>query len=422
MSTQNNIEHHDAADTAALQSALQRRTSVWKPLVATVAFMSVMGGLVAFGALPRLERKRDVLATNEKMRSLSHRVTVVPAAQSPPTRSLTLPSSLKPNATTELFAQATGYVKERRVDIGDQVKTGDLLAVLDVPLLNEELNRARAALKEAEAACAVLARNHELAKSTLERWKSVEPPGAVSKQELDERQSAVESANAAFAAGEATIVSRRADVQRLEQSQAFSRIVAPFNGTITNRDTEIGDYVASGSAGKPLFRLADTQTLRAFVDVPQTFAPGIVVGGTANIRVREQQGKVYTGTISRTSGALDERTRTLRVEVRIPNESGALMSGSYAQIELVLPRDVRAVVVPGSAVLIRAEGVRVPTVTSSGQLQYNTVRIGRDLGSEVEILEGLKGDEQIVVNMADEIPEGTVVDVVPLNKPAPAAR
>lgn len=410
---------HAAREREQLAAALGRRTPLWKPVLFVILLVAVAGALVVGGAAPRAERQRETIATNEALRALRGRVTIAPIKLAPPTRTLTLPASLRANASAELFAQATGYVRERKVDIGDRVAAGDVLAVLDVPMLDEELNRARAALAEAEAAREVLARNLALAQSTIDRWRAVEPPGAVSKQELDERQSAFESARASLAAGEAAIASRRADVLRLERSKEFARIVAPFAGTITARDVEVGDYVSGAGTGKPLFRLEDTSTLRAFIDVPQSFAPGVTAGAPARVTLRELPGRLFQGTIARTSGALEERTRTLRVEISVPNEDGALLAGSYAQVELELARDTRAVIVPGSALLVRAEGPRVAIVDADNRLRYRAVRVGRDLGSEVEITEGLAGDERVVVNMADELPDGTAVEPVPL--PAPAA-
>lgn len=415
------VAEHAALERAKLAAALQRRTPLWKPVLFLAVLVIGAGTLVAVGAVPRAERQREIEATNAALKALGKRVTFVNGKLAPATRTLSLPATLRANASADLFAQATGYVRERKVDIGDRVAAGDVLAVLDVPLVDEQLNSARAALAEAEAARDVLARNLALAQSTLERWRAVEPPGAVSKQELDERQSAFESARANLNAGEATIASRKADVVRYERGQAFARIVAPFAGTVTARDVEVGDYVSGTGGGKALFRIADTRTLRAYVDVPQSFAPGVAAGGAARVTLREQPGRAVSGVIARTSGVLDERTRSLRVEISVPNENGALLAGSYAQVELELARDVRAVIVPGAALIVRAEGPRVAIVDAANELHYRAVGVGRDLGSEVEITSGLAGDERVVVNLADELPEGSVVEPVALPVAAPPA-
>lgn len=415
--TTNVHDHDEKREQAELRDALARRTPAWKPIVCAVALVLGVGVLVALGAAPRAARQKEIEATNAALRSATRRVTFVTAKLAPALRTLTLPASLRADANADLVAQTSGYVRERRVDIGDRVHAGDLLAIIDAPLVDEESNRARAALAEAEAAQNVLAHNLSLAQSTLERWRAVEPPGAVSKQELDERSSALESARANHAAGLATIASRRADVQRLEREQGFARIVAPFDGTITTRNVDVGDYVGASGAPKLIFQIADTRVLRAYLDVPQSFAQGVKTGASARVLLKDRPGRTFEGTIARTSGVLDERTRTLRVEVRVPNETNEILAGTYAQVQLELARESTPVIVPGAALLIRAEGPRVAIVDAESKLRYVPVVISRDLGSEAELTSGLKGDERVVVNMADELPEGTLVDAQPL--PAP---
>lgn len=412
---------HDVDDREELAAALARRTPAWKPVLAGLVLVLGTAGLLALGTVPRLARAEEVAATNVALQALGRRVQFVPAKLGAPARTLKLSATLAPNASSELLPQVTGYVKERKHDLGDKVEAGDVLAVIDVPLLEEDLNRARAALDEAVATQDVLARKLALSQSTLERWRSVQPPGAVSKQELDERQSEFENARASESAGKAAIQSRRADVQRFERQRDFARIVAPFRGTITARAAEVGDYVGGSSGAKPLFRIADTSLLRAYVDVPQAWAFGVAVGRPARVRLRERPGRAYEGVIVRTSGALDERTRTLQVEVDVPNEKGELLPGSYAEVELELARESVPVVVPGAALLVRAEGPRVAIVDDANVLHYVRVTVARDLGSEIELAEGLKGGERVVVNMADELPEGSTVEAVPLPAPPPPA-
>lgn len=411
---------HDEDDRAELAQALARRTPAWKPVVAGLVLVLATGALVFAGALPRIARAEEVGSTNAALLQNARRVQFVNAKLGAPTRTLRLPATLAANASVDLLPQVAGYVRERRHDLGDRVDAGELLAVIDVPLLEEDLNRARASLDEASAAQEVLAREFALAQSTLERWRSVQPPGAVSKQELDARQSDFEAARAKETAGRATIQSRRAEVQRFERQREFARITAPFRGTVTARGVDVGDYVG-GAGAKALFHLADTSVLRAFVDVPQSWTAGIAVGRAARVRLRERPGRVFDGTIVRTSGALDERTRTLQVQVDVPNEKGELLPGSYAEVELELARESVPVVVPGAALLVRAEGPRVAVVDEANALRYMRVTVARDLGSEVELSEGLKGGERVVVNMADELPEGSTVEAVPLPAPPPPA-
>lgn len=419
---------HDTDDIphAELDRALKGRTPIWKPALTLGVLVIGVGALVAFGAMPRLEKRESLLATNKTLNSLSGRVQIGAIRVAPATRAITLPASLQPNAQADLFAQAVGYIRERRADIGDRVKAGDLLAVIDIPLVEEELNRARAALAEAEAARAEVEKTRSLAKTSLERWQAVEPPGAVSKQEIDERRSAFESAEASFNAADAVVATRRADVQRFERQQAFARVIAPFDGTITARNVEIGDYIGNaGPAGAPMFSIADTSTLRVYVDVPQAYASSIEVGQAATITVRETVGRTLTGTVARTSGALNERTRTLRVEVALPNADGGVLANAYGQVQFQVKLPGAPIIVPGSALIVRAEGPRVAIVDENSKLHYVSVVVARDLGTEVEIAQGLTGKERVVINMADEIPEGSTVETVIAAAPAgqtPGAR
>lgn len=244
--------------------------------------------------------------------------------------------------------------------------------------------------------------------------------GVTSQQELDERQAAEEVAAAAVDAAKATVRTRQADVARLEHARGFSRVVAPFAGTITARSIDVGDYVASGggAGAVPLFTLADTRALRVSVDVPQTYASGVAPGLSASVVVREAKAPLV-GKVTRTAGALDPRTRTLRVEVTIPNDEGRALAGSYGELELDVPEAGRPVIVPGAAILIRAEGIRVAIVDANDTLRYVTVVPGKDLGTEVEVLKGLTGTERVVINMADELPEGATVEAIPVTTAAP---
>lgn len=412
--------HGDEVPRQLLAEALARRTPLWKPVLTFVILAAGVGAIVGFGAMPKLEQRDELVRSNEKLAALSRRVQIGAIRVTPPTRTISLPASLQPNAQADLFAQAVGYVRERHADIGDRVKTGDVLAVIDIPLVEEDLNRARAAFAEAEAGRAEVERTRALAKSSLDRWMNVQPAGAVSQQEIDERRTAYESAEAAFTAADAVIATRRAEVQRLERQQAFARVVAPFDGTITTRNIDVGDYIASaGPSSAPLFSIADTQTLRVYADVPQTFAISIQPGQTAKVSVRELPNHPIAGTVSRTSGSLNERTRTLRVEVTVPNGAGQVLAGAYGQVEFEVRQPTPSVIIPGSALIVRAEGPRVAVVDESSAIRYVPVVVGRDLGTEVEIAQGLTGQERVVVNLADELAEGTKVEVVP--PPAPPA-
>lgn len=406
--------HDDAASSDDLREKLSAQTPAWKPILVIFALLLALGALIAVGAFPKLERQRDLAETNQRLAETTRRVQLGAIRLSPAVRTITLPASIEPNARADLFAQATGFVRERKVDIGAQVHAGDVLAVIDIPLVEEELNRARASLAEAQAAQAEVEKTRSLAQSTLERWTNVQPAGAVSQQEIDERRSAFEAAQAAQTAAEAVVATRRADLQRLERQLAFARVVAPFDGRITARNIDVGDYISNtGPGSSPLFAIADTRELRVFVDVPQIYASSIVAGQTARVLIRGVDTKLE-GKVARTSGVLNEKTRTLRVEVALANEDGRVLAGAYGQVQFEVRQSSTSVIIPGSALLVRAEGPRVAIVDDDSRLRYINVTVARDLGTEIEISQGLVGNERVVVNMADELPEGEEVQIVPV--------
>jgi len=413
--TGHDAEIHDDVPREELARLLASRTPIWKPVLVLAILVCAVGGVVGLGAIPRADRRENLKEANEALLAMGRRVQLGTMRVAPASRLLTLPASLQANARADLFAQASGYIRERRVDIGDQVKAGDVLAIIDIPLVDEQLNSARASLAEAEAARVEVEKNRDLARVTLDRWSKVEPQGAVSKQEIDERTSAVAAAEASYTAASAVVETRRADLQRIERQKAFGQIIAPFDGTITVRNIDVGDYIAStGPGAPPLFSIADTQTIRVFVDVPQAYAQNIEKGQTATIVIRESADQKLQGTVTRTSGVLNEQSRTLRVEVTLPNETGRVLAGAYGQVQFDVKQTAAPVIVPGAALLVRAEGTRVAIVDDDGRLKYVPVTISRDLGIEVEVVQGLTGKERLVVNMADELPEGTLVEIIPM--------
>lgn len=413
---------HDDVPRAELEGAMRRRTPLWKPLGVFVLLALAGAGVVALGAIPRAQRSEAAAAASERQVAAGKRVQLAPVKAIPATRVIALPASLQPEMQAAVFAQATGYLADRRVDIGSRVKAGDVLARVDIPLVEQDLHRAEAAQLEAEADREKTRKNLELARTTLERWKSVQA-NAVARQDLDERQAAYDALVAAVASADATVASRKADVQRLAREKSFGEVVAPFDGVISSRSAEVGDYVTTGSGSMALFSIVRTDTLRASVDVPQAYAYSVKEGQRAKIAVRQIPGKVFDGVVARTSGALDERTRSLRAEVQVPNETGELLSGTFATVQFDVPTPEAGVIVPGSALLVRAEGPRVAVVDAESKIQYLPVKVRRDLGTEVEIAEGLEGQRFVVVNMADEIPAGTKVEgVQPPAPPAPAEK
>jgi RND family efflux transporter MFP subunit len=410
-----------AADRPLLAEALAARTPAWKPILAFVAIAAAIGGAVVAGALPKFERAKELGRANASFEELRRRVQLGVIRQAPSTTTLALPASLEPWAQVTLFPQATGYVRERTVDIGDKVRKGDVLATIDVPLVADDLAAAEASLAAAQATREQSASRLAFAEASLTRATAASDGNAVSVQELDERRTTVRSLQAEVAAADATIRLREATIGRLRQELVFATVTAPFDGTITDRGIDVGDYVepASGSNARAMFRIADLSSLRTYVDVPQRYAQAITPGLAASVTLPGRAGAPVSGTVTRTAGALDERARTLRVEIAVPNRDGALLGNAYGEATLTLVEPRERLLVPGSAVVIRADGAKVAIVDAENRIRYRPVTLGRDLGSEVEVLDGLASTERLVTNLADEIPEGAVVDpLAPATPPA----
>ena len=308
---------------------------------------------------------------------------------------LTLPGTLQGAVQAPISARASGYVKRWTRDIGSRVEKGELLAEIESPEIDQQLSQAVAAGQEAEASL-------QLARSTLKRWEELRRNGMVSQQQLDERRGAEAQAIAALSA-------TQANVERLRGLQSFKRITAPFSGVITKRNVDVGDLIDAGGA-RALFVLTQTDPLRVYVDVPQSYAHLVKVGQEATITQGELRGKAFHGKVARTASALDAATRTMQVEVALPNREGALMPGAYVQVLLPLAGG-DGIVVPTDALLFRGEGMKVASVDANGRVKLLPIKAGRNFGQAIEVLEGLQGSERLVLNPSDSLAEGDVVSV-----------
>jgi len=308
---------------------------------------------------------------------------------------LTLPGSLQGAVQSPISARASGYVKRWTRDIGSRVEKGELLAEIESPEIDQQLSQAVAAGQEAEASL-------QLARSTLKRWEELRRNGMVSQQQLDERRGAEAQAIAALSAAQA-------NVERLRGLQSFKRITAPFAGVITKRNVDVGDLIDAGGA-RALFVLTQTDPLRVYVDVPQAYAHLVKVGQEATITQGELRGKAFHGKVARTASALDAATRTMQVEVALPNREGALMPGAYVQVSLPLAAG-DGIIIPTDALLFRGEGMKVASVDANGRVKLLAIKAGRNFGQAIEVLEGLQGTERLVLNPSDSLAEGDVVSV-----------
>ena len=310
-----------------------------------------------------------------------------------------MPGSTQAIQETAIYARTNGYVRKWNVDIGAKVEAGQLLAEIETPEVDQELNQARANVAQAIA-------NSDLARATLTRWQQLVAQKVVSSQEFDEKKSAAD-------ARAADLKVAQANVKRLEELQGFEKIVAPFTGIVTARNIDNGNLVTSGSAGQttPLFRLAQTDTLRIYVTVPQTQSRSIAPGQSATVSVREIPDKTFNAKVVRTSGALDPASRTLLTELQLPNGDGQLFPGMYAEVKFALPQDGRTLLIPGNAVMIRSDGPQVLVVDAKQTIRARAVKLGRDLGDKVEIVSGLNPAESLVANPTDALQDGAEVKV-----------
>ena len=310
---------------------------------------------------------------------------------------LTLPGTLQGVIESTVYARSNGYVVRWAKDIGSSVKKGELLAEITAPEIDQELSQAVSARAQAASGAS-------LSKSTADRWQALRQKDAVTQQDLDERLSAYHQAEANLAAADA-------NVGRLQNLRGFNRVVAPFDGVVTRRNIDVGDLVnaGNGGTGQALFAVAQVDPLRLYVYVPQVYARQIKLGDPVTVTLAERVGQQYQGTIARTARAIDTATRTMQVEIQVPNPTGALIAGSYVQVTLPINVDAQALVVPTNVLLFRPDGTRVALVDSSGRVHLALVKLGTDFGTRVEVLSGLNPTDRIVLNPADSLADGDMV-------------
>jgi RND family efflux transporter MFP subunit len=310
---------------------------------------------------------------------------------------LTLPGTLQGVNEATVYARSAGYISRWAKDIGSSVKKGELLAEIAAPEVDQELSQAIATEQQT-------ASSESLAKSTAERWKSLRDKDAVTQQDFDERESAYRQA-------QSNLTAAQANVARLRNLQGFSKVLAPFDGVITSRNIDVGDLVdaGNGGVGKALFTIAQVDPLRLYVYVPQAYAPDVKVGDAVKVSVAGHLEDQYEGTIARTARAIDAATRTMQVEIRVPNGQGALIAGSYVQAMLPIKQDGSALILPTDVLLFRPDGPRVAIVDAQGKVHLSPVKLGTDFGSTVAILSGVQTSDRVVVNPADSVNDGDVV-------------
>ena len=367
--------------------------------LALVITLVVVGVLtVVFGVLPRIDARENLRKETAQHNIML--VSVVQPKQADAVRELVLPGNMQAYLDTPIFARQSGYLKRWHADIGKHVKAGELLAEIDTPEIDDQLQQARADLATAEA-------NLRLAAATAARWEELATSGVVSKQGLDEKRGELEARKSALDAA-------RFSVERLQKMQSFKRIHAPFDGVITARNVDVGTLIDAGSGGasEELFHIVSTRRLRVYVNVPQANVRDAQPGVEAELTLPEFPGQKFKGKLVRTAQAIDATTRKLLAEIEVDNSKGLLMSGGYAQVHLKLSAGSSALMLPVNVLLFRPEGVMVAVVQADQHAVLTPVTLGRDFGTEIEIVSGVEASDTVILNPSDSLTSGTEVRVV----------
>jgi RND family efflux transporter MFP subunit len=391
--------------------------------------LSLFVVLLVVGIVPRLRNDRQLAAAVQKAQTTPPNVYVI-RPEAAGEADLSLAATTQAIQDAVIYARTSGYIRKRYVDIGDHVEAGQLLAEIDSPEIDQQLRQAQADLQQSERTLDVQRASLELARTTLARYQAADAEGAVAKQALDQNAAAHQTAQATVAAAEANVNSNRANVQRLRELTAFQRVVAPFSGTVIQRNVDVGTLITAGSptnntavapssvtgAANGLFEIAQVDSLRVFVNVPQAYTGSVKVGLPVSVVVRGQVMQPVAAKVKRTANALDPGTRTLLVQVDIPNTEQRLVPGMFVYVAFRIGPAGTQGRVPATAVVFNAQGTRVAIVGPGNKLHFQNVVLGRDFGTTIDIQAGLHGHELIVKQPTVSLQEGqTVTPVAPPN-------
>jgi multidrug efflux pump subunit AcrA (membrane-fusion protein) len=462
------------AEAPSAEGGERRPRGRLMPALLALLGLLFFAGLLTLGILPRIKRQKKITEASQVIKDSVPTVDVITARQAPPTSELVLPGNIEAIQTTPISARTNGYLCRWYADIGDRVKPGQLLAEIDTPEIDQQLQQTRANLAQAlanlgqaEANLRQAATNMQYTRVTYERWRYLAGQHVVSEQERDQTWEAYNAARATVDAmranvnvARASIAANEANVRQLMALQGFKRIYAPFAGIISARNVEVGSLVSAGSgsnvsastgavsnvnastaavsnvstatgapptgatipgvgaaqispgvpsAGGGLFQIARIDTLRAYINVPQTFSSSIKPGQKVEINVREFPQDKFTGSVTRTTSALDPASRTLLVEVRTANPDYKLLPGMYATVKISVTQSQPPIRIPATALVIRADGPQVVTVTDDHEARFQKVVIGRDYGNELDLLSGLEPGATLIVNAPDNLQDGASV-------------
>jgi RND family efflux transporter MFP subunit len=370
-----------------------KRGGLW----AIVALL-IVAAIVVAGIVPR-RRARAALRTETNDLAVPT-VSVIHPKLGSPLSEITLPGNIQAFTDSPIYARTNGYLKKWYVDIGARVTAGQLLADIETPEVDQQLDQARADLNTAQA-------NYNLSEITSVRYQDLLKTDSVSKQDVD-------NANGDFAAKRAMVASAQYNVKRLEELQSFEKIYAPFDGVITARNTDVGHLINSGAGGPAteLFHIAAIRTMRVYINLPQQYSQAAKPGITADLTLQEFPGRRFQGKLVRTADAIDVASRTLLVEVDVDNPLGEVLPGAYTEVHLKIPSGAPALILPVSSLIFRSDGLQVGIVQGGNHAALTKITLGRDMGSEVEIVSGLTADDSVITNPPDSLIAGETVRVV----------
>ena len=413
---------------------MKNEYSVWRPSGLTITALVIglvllLAGAFVAGYVPLRKRDATVRAeADERARALPS-MEVIRVGRAAGENDIQLPGTMQAITEAPILARADGYLKRRLVDIGDRVMAGQVLAEIDAPELDQQIKQVEASVAQAEAASEQAEANLEqgkanrdLARLNAERWKSLADQGIASKQETDQYQAQFAAQNAnvlalekAITAQRSNVAAAKANLSRLQEVQGYRLVKAPFDGVVTVRSVDVGALVNTGST--LLFRIAQTDKLRTYINVPQTSASSVRVGQPAVLTVSNLPRRVFHGNVARTANALDPANRTMLVEVAVPNPDGALFPGSFAEVTLSASRTNLPLAVPASAILFRTDGAQVAVIQPDNTLHLQKIVVGRDYGDRVEILQGVDDGATILAAPADAARDG--VKIIPVDSEQP---
>jgi RND family efflux transporter MFP subunit len=404
-------EHEDQTP----ESVPAKRQPRKMPRLLSVGAVALVMAVAIDGILHRQSQEKAIAAWTDA--AAIPTVNIVHPTKGAPEQQVVLPGDIHAWYEAPIYARVNGYLKNWYFDFGAQVKKGQVLADIETPEIDAQLTAAKAKLNAASAAVKVREAEAQFAKTTYARWRD-SPPGVVSVQERETKQAEYESGLARLNAAKADMAAAQAEIDRLQSLENFKQVVAPFDGTVTARETDIGALINAGSAGNAqLFSVADTHKVRIYVKVPQRLTGNIHRGLTAELRLPQYPGKVFTAKATTTTRSVNTSSRTLLVELQADNPDGLLQPGTYVEAQLNLPSDPNTMLIPSSAILFRQHGLEAAVVGDDDKVTLRKISLGRNLGVQVEVTEGLMPSDKVVDSPPDSLGSGDIVRIA--GHPAP---